>query len=143
MEKLDSKALFVLKLVFVLLFKFFALTFWSCIENRSQDRYVLNGWIQTNVVEYFLFIGTAKHTKAAPLARKMSLFSSIIITIILSYEIIKIHIILHIYLQVTETEGLVELHWGIGQSALGKINLLCFHGISLAFSRMIAQGKRP
>ena len=56
----------------------------------------------------FLFIGTAKYTKAAPPARKMLLFSSIIITIILSYAIIKIHIILHIYLQVSETEGVVE-----------------------------------
>ena len=46
---------------------------------------------------------TAKYTKASPPARKMSLFSSIIITIILSYAIIKIYIILHIYLQVSET----------------------------------------
>ena len=42
--------------------------------------------------------------------RKILLFSSIIITIILSYGIIRIYIILHIYLQVSETEGLAELH---------------------------------
>ena len=41
---------------------------------------------------------------------KMSLFSSIMITIILSYAIIRIYIILLIYLQVSETEGLAELH---------------------------------
>ena len=44
--------------------------------------------------------------------------------------------ILHIYLQVFETEGLEELHWVIGQSVLEKINSVYFHGISLAFSRM-------
>ena len=75
----------------------------------SLDTYVLNGWPQTNV-ECFLYIGTAKYTKASPPAWKMLLFSSIIITIILSYPIIRIYIILHICLQVSETEGLAELH---------------------------------
>ena len=41
---------------------------------------------------------------------KMWLFSSIMITIILSYAIIRIYIILLIYLQVSKTEGLAELH---------------------------------
>ena len=76
--------------------------------------YVLNGWPQTNVMEYFLCTGTAKYTKASSPARKMSLFSSIIITTILSYAIITTYIILHIFLQVSETEGLAELHWVIG-----------------------------
>ena len=66
----------------------------------------------------------------------MSLFSSIIITSILSYAIIGIYIILHIYLQVSETEGLAELHWAIEYSVLEKINSIYFHGISLAFSSM-------
>ena len=66
----------------------------------------------------------------------MSLFSYIIITIILSYAIIKICIILRIYLQVFETERLAELHWVIGHSVLKKINLIYFHEISLAYSRM-------
>ena len=66
----------------------------------------------------------------------MSLFSSIIIAIILSYAIIKIYIILRIYLQVSETERLAEFHWVIGHSVLEKINLIYFHGISLAYSRM-------
>ena len=48
----------------------------------------------------------------------MSLFSSIIITIVLPYAIIRIAIILHIYLQVSETEGLAKLDLVIGQSAL-------------------------
>ena len=54
--------------------------------------------------------------------RKMSLFSSIITTIILSYVIIRIYIVLHIYMQVSETEVLAELHWVIGESILEKIN---------------------
>ena len=52
----------------------------------------------------------------------MLLFSSIIITIILSYAIIRIYIILHICLQVSETEGQAELHSMMGQSVLEKIN---------------------
>ena len=83
-----------------------------------------------------LCIGTAKYIKASPPARKMPLFSSIIITIILPYEIIRIYIILDTYLQVSETEELAELHWVIGHSVLEKINSIYFHGISLAFSRM-------
>ena len=50
---------------------------------------VRSGWPQTNVVEYFLCIGSAKYTRALPPARNMSLFSSIIIKI-LSYGIIRI-----------------------------------------------------
>ena len=59
-------------------------------ENRSYDTYILNGWPQTNVVEYFLCIYSAKYTRTSLPARKMSLFSSIIITNILSYAIIRI-----------------------------------------------------
>ena len=40
----------------------------------------------------------------------MLLFSSIIIAIILSYAIIRIYIYLHIYLPISETEGLAEPH---------------------------------
>ena len=87
----------------------------------------------------FLCIGPAKYTKASPPARKMSLFSPIIITIILSYAIIRIYKILHIYLQVSETEGLAELHWVIGLSVLEKINSIYFQGISLVLSRMFFQ----
>ena len=82
-------------------------------------------WLQTKFVEYYLFIGTAKYTKASPPAKKM-LFSSIIITIILPNAMIRIYIILHIYLQVSQTEGgggwLAELHWVIGQSLLEKLS---------------------
>ena len=85
---------------------------------------------------YFLFNGMAKYTKASPPARKISLLSSIIIIIILSYAIIRIYINLYIYLQVSKTEGLAELHCLIGQSALEKISSICFHRISLVFSRM-------
>ena len=45
----------------------------------------------------------------------MLLFYSIMIMVILSFAIIRIYIILHIYLQATETEGLAELYWVIGQ----------------------------
>ena len=72
------------------------------VENFVQDTYVL--------VFVFLCIGPAKYTKASPPAKKMSLFSSITITIILSYAIIRIYTILHTYLQVSETERLAELH---------------------------------
>ena len=78
---------------------------------KSVLTYVRTKWMaQKKFVEYFLCIVTAKYTKASPPARKMSLFSSIIIRIILSYVVIKIYIILHIYLQVFETDGLAELH---------------------------------
>ena len=87
-------------------------------------------------MEYFLCIGTAKYTKASPPARKMSLFSSIIITIVLSYAIIRIYVILPIYLQLAETEGLAKLDLVIGQSVLEKIESIYLHGILLAFSRM-------
>ena len=45
-------------------------------------------------MEYFLFNGVAKYTTASPRARKMSLFSSIIIMNILSYAIIRICLLL-------------------------------------------------
>ena len=60
----------------------------------------------------------AKYTRASPPARKISLFYSIIITIILSYVIIRIYAILHIYLQVSETEGLAEKHWVVGTECI-------------------------
>ena len=90
-------------------------------------------------MNFFLCIGPAKYTKASPPARKMLLFSSIIITIILFYAINRIYTILHIYLQVSETEGLAELHWVIGLSVLEKINLLYIQGISLVLSTIFFQ----
>ena len=82
----------------------------NAYKGGEVEKSVLNGWPQTYFVEYFLCIGAAKYIKASPSARKMSFFSSIIITIVLPYAIIKIYIILHIYSQVSETEGLAELH---------------------------------
>ena len=101
-------------------------------------RYVRTKWMAPSKCcgIFFLCYDTTKYTKASLPGRKMSLFSSIIITIILSYAILRIYIILHIYMQVSETEGLAELHWVIGESILEKINSIYFHGISLAFSRM-------
>ena len=87
-------------------------------------RYVSTKWMAPNKccgIFYVHWPSTAKYTEASPPARKMSLFSSIIITIILFYAIIRIYIILHIYLQVSETEGLADLHWVIGQSVLEKL----------------------
>ena len=115
------------------------LTRGGALKNRSLDTYVLNGWPQTNVVKYFLCIGPAKYTKASLPAGKMPLFSSIIITIILSYAIIRIYTILHIYLQISETERLAELHRVIQLSLLEKINSIYFKGISLVLSRMFFQ----
>ena len=100
-------------------------------------RYVPTKWMAPNkCCETFFWIGATNYTKASPSARKMLLFSAMIITVILSCAIIKIYIILHIYLQVSETERLAELHWVIGQKVLDKTNSKYFHGISLAFSRM-------
>ena len=109
---------------------------------KSVLRYVRTKWTAPNKCcgIFFLCIDPAKYTKASPPARKMSLFSSIIITIILSYAIIRIYTILYIYLQVSETEGLAELHRVIGLIALEKINLIYFQGISLVLSRMFFQG---
>ena len=90
-------------------------------------------------MEYFLCIAPAKYTKASPQARKKKNFFSIIITIILSYAIIRIYTILHIYLQVYETEGLAELYWMIWLSVLEKINSIYFQGISLVLSKKFFQ----
>ena len=109
------------------------------VEKLILRYIVLNRWPQTNFVEYFLCVSPAKYTKASPPARKMSLFPSIVITNILSYAIIRIHTILQIHLQVSETEGLAELHWVIGLSVSEKINSIYFLGISLVFSRMFFQ----
>ena len=69
----------------------------------------------------------------------MLLFSSIMITIISSYAIIRIYTILDIYLQVSEIDGLAELHWLIRLSVLEKINSIYFQGILLVLSRMFFQ----
>ena len=74
-------------------------------------RYVRIKWMTPNkCCGIFLCISPAKYTGASPPSRKMLLFSSIIVTINLSYMIIRMYAILHIYLQVSETEGLVELN---------------------------------
>ena len=59
------------------------------VDKSAIDTYVLNGLPQNNFVEYFLCIVSAKYTRASPPARKMSLFSSIVITITLSYAVIR------------------------------------------------------
>ena len=70
-----------------------------------QGTECLKNWMTPNkCCGVLLCIGTVQYTKKSPPARKMSLFSSIIITNILSYVIIRIYIILHIYLQISETE---------------------------------------
>ena len=104
-------------------------------------RYVCTKWMAPNKCcgIFFVCIGLAKYTKASSPARKMLLFSSIIITTILSYAIIRIYTILHIYLQVSETEGLAELHWVIGLSVLEQIYSIYFRGISLVLPRMFFQ----
>ena len=108
---------------------------------KSVLRYVRTKWIAPNKCCGILFvcISQAKDTKASPPARKLSLFFSIIFTIILSYAIIRIYTILHIYLQVSETERLAELQWVIELSVLEKINPIYFQGISLKLSKMFFQ----
>ena len=108
---------------------------------KSILRYVRTKWMAPSkrCGIFFVCIGPAKYTKASPPAREMSLFSSIIIMVILSHVIIRIYTILHIYFQVSETEGLAELHWVIGLSVLEKINSIYFQGKSLVLSRMFFQ----
>ena len=69
---------------------------YRCVQGKAVEksvlRYVRTKWIAPNkfIVEYFSCIGSAKYTRASPPARKVPLFSPIIITIILSYAIIRI-----------------------------------------------------
>ena len=96
------------------------------LNNWSYDAYVLNGWPQADVAEYFFCTDVAKYTKASPPARKMSLLSSYNhcwrihchchcrcllqkSKIFLSYTIIRIYISLHF-------AGL--WNWGTGRTAL-------------------------
>ena len=93
--------------------------YYKCVHIRTRGReieksvirYVRTKWMAPDkCFGIFLCIGPAKYTRASPPARKMSLFSSITITIILSYAVIRVYTILHIYLQVSKTEGLAGLH---------------------------------
>ena len=68
---------------------------YRCYRLRGVEklvrRYVLTKWIaQTNVTKHFLCTSTSKYSRASSPARKMSKFSSITITIIFSYAIIRI-----------------------------------------------------
>ena len=79
----------------------------TCVHMLTRER-----WVEKSVLRYvrtkwmaadeccgmFLCIGTAKYIKPSPSARKMSLFSSIIIAIFLSCAIIQIYIILIFYI---------------------------------------------
>ena len=104
---------------------------------KSVIRYVRTTWMAPDkCYGILLCIGPAKYTRASPPPRKISLFSSIIITIILFQVIIRIYTILHICLQVSKTEGLAELHCVIGLSVLEKINSIYFQGISILLSRI-------
>ena len=94
---------------------------WVICVQRGREveklviRYARTKWMAPDkCCGIFLCIGPAKYTRASPPLRKMLLFSSTIITFILSYAIIRICTILHIYLQISKTEGPVELHWVIG-----------------------------
>ena len=60
---------------------------WEEVE-KSVIRYVRTKWMAPNT-------GLARYTRASPPARKVSLFTSIIITIILSYATIRIYTISH------------------------------------------------
>ena len=108
---------------------------------KSVLRYVHTKWMAPNKCcgIFFLCIGPVKYTKASPSARKISLFSSIIITIILSYAITAITQFYIYTCRSLETEGLAELHWVIGLSVLEKINSIYFQGTSLVLSRMFFQ----
>ena len=105
---------------------------------KSVLRYVRTKWISTNKCcgKFFMYWSDEVHQSVTASKENVS---SIIIMIILFYVIIRIYTILHIYLLVSETEGLVQLHWVIGLSVLEKINLIYFQGISLVLSRIFFQ----
>ena len=94
---------------------------------KSVIRYVRNKWIaRDNCCKILVAYWSRQVYKSITVTKKMSLFSSIKITIILFHAIIRINKILHIYLQVSKTEGLAELHWVTGLSVLEKIlKFLC------------------
>ena len=72
-------------------------------------RYVSTKWIPNKCCGLFFVPCSGQYARASVPAREISLFSSIIITNILFFAIIRIYTILHIYLQVSETEGLEEI----------------------------------
>ena len=74
---------------------------------KSVVRYVHTKRMTPSKCCRFLSNGPIKYMRVSLPARKMPLLSSIIITIVLSYAIIRIYRILHIYLQVTERVELV------------------------------------
>ena len=63
---------------------------------------MFNAYVRLCLTEFF---GTTIITDS-----KENVVIPIIITIILSYATIRIYIVLHIYLQVSKTEALLELH---------------------------------
>ena len=89
----------------------------KCVHMRSEGkgvessiiRYVRDKWMPSNKCFGIFFVhwsGFLEHHRQ----QGKCLFSSIIITIILSYARIIIYTILNIYLQVSKTEGMAELH---------------------------------
>ena len=52
------------------------------VEKSVMRQYILNEWPQANVAAYFLCIDLVKYNTASPPAKKITLFSSITITII-------------------------------------------------------------
>ena len=57
---------------------------------KLVKRYVRTKWMASNKFCGIFFIGSVKYTRASPPGRKMLLLSSIIITIVLLYAIIRI-----------------------------------------------------
>ena len=86
---------------------------YSCKGKRVEKSVIINvrtKWIAPDKCCGILSVHSlVKYTKASLPAKKMSLFSSIIITIISSYAIVRIYTTLDNYLQVSKIKGLPEL----------------------------------
>ena len=97
---------------------------------KSVRRYALTTWMAPNKYCGIFFCAMVWSNTVSLPARKMSLFSSIIITIILSYAITWIYI--------SEIELLVEMHWTITQSVLRENQFNIFsHNITCVFKNVI------
>ena len=62
----------------------------------------------------------------------MSLFSYVLVTIVLSYAMIRIYMDLHVNFQICKTERMAE-HWVIGLSVLEKLIQYTFMEYHLCF----------
>ena len=117
----------------------------KCVHMRARERgveksvirYVRTSWMVSNKCYEIFFVHWSGQVHQSITASK----ENVVVFFHHNYDyfifaIIRIYTVLHIYLHVSETEGLAELHWVIGLSVLEKINSIYFYGISFVLSRI-------